>query len=187
MSLQSWILDLQCAVVPYKKEVLMLSGTAYQPYLIKEYPYWSLFLHTKQSPYVGRCYAWWKDRKPGEGEGMQAGLLPKEARGWLFDCIFWEVVRACKTLGYSTDQYGPGFLLNMACLANEGHLHNHHMHWHFIPRSPHPIILKETNLRFEDAEWGKQYAKPIFGEYGLAEPHLQYIRRTMAEAVGGVL
>lgn len=165
----------------------MLSAKEYQPYIIKEYPYWTLFLHQKQSPYVGRCYAWWKDRKLDEGEGMQAGLLPKGARNWLFDCIFWEVTRACKALGYSTDQYGPGFLLNMAYLANEGHLHNHHMHWHFIPRSPHPIILKEIDLRCEDAEWGKQYAKPRLGEHTLAESQLQHIRRLMAEVVGGVV
>ncbi len=165
----------------------MLSAKEYQPYIIKEYPHWTLFLHQKQSPYVGRCYAWWKDKKLGEGEGMQAGLLPKVARNWLFDGIFWDVVRACKALGYSTGQYGPGFLLNMACLANEGHLHNHHMHWHFIPRSPHPIILKEIDLRCEDVEWGKQYAKPRLGEHTLAEAQLQHIRRLMAEVVGGVV
>lgn len=160
----------------------MLTAPEYQGYVLKDYPFWTLFLHKKQWPYVGRCYAWWKDRKPGEGEGMPPGLIPKPARGWLFDQIFWEVARACGALGYTTSPYGERFLLNMCCLMNEP-VHNHHMHWHFIPRSAHSIVLEAIDLRCEDTEWGRNYAKPPLGEQELDEPRLQHIRTRMIDAL----
>ena len=164
----------------------MQSSPEYLPYVIKDYPFWTLFLHKKQNPYVGRCYAWFKDKKPGDGEGMQAGAMSKEARGWLFDLIYWEVSIACFALGYSTNRYGPEFLLNMCYLANMPE-HNHHMHWHFIPRSAHPIVLEQIDLRVQDFEWGRNYAKPALGEHELDEERLQFIRARMATAIGGVI
>lgn len=165
-----------------QEEAALLLGEKYRPLIIKEYPFWTLVLHEKQSPYVGRCYAWWKDQKPGDGERLQAGLIPKTARGWLFDQIFWEVIRACRALGYSTQEYGSKFLLNMCCLANMP-AHNHHMHWHFIPRSAHPIIIEQIDLRVDDREWGSNYARPSLGEHELESTRLEFIRQLMVNAI----
>ncbi len=160
----------------------MKLGEAYKPLIIKEYPHWTLVLNEKQWPYVGRCYAWWKGKGPGDGEGLQPGSIPKPALGWLFSTIYWEVMVACRALGYSTHQYGPKFLLNMCYLANlPGH--NHHMHWHFIPRSAHPIVLPEIDLRCEDREWGLNYAKPTLGEHTLEPAKLGHIRKIMADTM----
>lgn len=164
----------------------MLSSTEYLPYLIKDYEYWGLFLNKKQVPYLGRTYAWWKDRTPGEGEGMRPSDLPQEALRELHHTIFDDMLDVCHALGHMTDPYGPLFRLNMACLANEP-VHNHHMHWHFVPRFKHPLYFEPLSRRFEDTEFFAHYAKPPAGERIMPEAALQTVRRTMAGAVGGIM
>lgn len=164
----------------------MLTAPAYAPYLIKEYPHWLLFLNKKQAPYLGRCYAWWKDREPGEGEGMRPSALPPEALVELHHRIFDDVLDACRALGHDTDAYGKSFLLNMAYLANEGHLHAHHMHWHFVPRFTRPLHLPRIGVRVEDTGWGSHYARAVQDEHELGESRLRYIRAVMAKAISGI-
>lgn len=50
----------------------------YERFKIKVYQFWELFLHERQFPYLGRCYAWAKrgdaqkftDMSPEEGEEL---------------------------------------------------------------------------------------------------------------------
>ena len=158
----------------------------YRPYIIKEYEYWTLVLHEKQLPYIGRCYAWWKDRAPGEGEGMPPSSLPPRGIIEATRKIFVDVQTACTKLGY--DSLGPGaygkkFLLNTCYLANEP-AHNHHMHIHYIPRSAHRVVVEALGLASEDIEWGRNYAKPMQGEHTLPRRVLLEIRDIVANAIG---
>lgn len=163
----------------------MESAPAYLPYRIKEYPHWTLFLNKKQMPYLGRCYAWWKDRTEGEGESMRPSDLPPEALFELTHTVFEDVIDACRALGHDTDRYGPLFRLNMAYLANEP-VHNHHMHWHFVPRFKEQVFFEPAGRTFTDTEFFANYAKPPAGERVVPEDALRKIRFAMAKAIGGI-
>lgn len=162
----------------------MLMSTEYAPYLIKEYRHWSLFLHRKQMPYLGRCYAWWKDTAHGEGEGLRPSDLSPEALVEVMRTVFEDVVDACHALGHSTDEYGARFRLNMAYFANERE-HRHHLHWHFVPRFGEPLRFEPLGRLFCDTEFHANYAKPPGGERVLPEDQLQTVRAMMAKAIGG--
>ena len=130
----------------------------YKSNIIKEYKFWTLFINVKQVPHTGRCYIWWKDRTPHEGEGLSLADLPLEALVE-FQQIFAEVTTMCGALGYSIDQYGPEFLLNTCYLANEGHIHHQHMHIHFIPRALHSFVVPKTDIQVVDPVWGANYER----------------------------
>lgn len=148
----------------------------YRPLIIKEFSYWTLVLNEKQQ-YLGRCYAWWRDNCPAEGERLRPSELPPDALLELNRTIFADVERACQALGYATEPYGKEFLLNTCYLANlPGH--NHHMHWHFIPRTAKPIILEEIDFRSTDHRWGDNYRQEL--QVPLAPEKLEYIRNRMA-------
>lgn len=158
----------------------------YLPYIIKQYTHWTLFLHKKQNPYIGRCYAWWKKGdSPGQGEHMRPSDLSRQAWFELLT-VFDEVVDGCRELGHRVDPYDEAFKLNMAYLANSPE-HNGYMHWHFVPRFKQPLVIKKIDLLVADREWEKNYAKPALGEHELDEEKLQFIRLTMAKAIHGNL
>ncbi len=171
-----------------KQEAALRIGKEFEPYIIKKYPSgnWALVLNPKQVPYVGRCVAWWLDHCPGEGERMTPHDLPRAERDELFEEIWGDAVKACQALGYNTEPYGKDFLLNMAYLANEEG-HNHHMHWHFVPRTRVPLRVEALlGQIFEDIAWGQNYAsirqRPLDGP-----DEALIIRDTMAEAIGGIV
>ncbi len=159
----------------------MKLGPQYKALVIKEYPNWTLVLNEKQWPYLGRCYAWWKDNSPAEGERMQPSELPQDALVELNHTIFNDVGRACEALDYTTRPYGDKFLLNVAYLANLSG-HRHHMHWHFIPRSAHPLALPEIRYASADIRWGDNYEQPKEAPQLSAE-ELEYIRKRMADTI----
>lgn len=156
----------------------------YRPLLIKEYRWWSLLLHTEQHPYIGRCYAWWSDLSPGEGEGFRPSDVPPEALLELNRTIFDEVTDGCAALGYTVDPYGEDFLLNMAYFANEAE-HNHHMHWHFVPRNRVAFLSSPLNTVVEGRQWGKNYAP--YETVPATPAQLRDIRLIMAKAIGGMV
>jgi diadenosine tetraphosphate (Ap4A) HIT family hydrolase len=153
----------------------------YRPNIIKEYDYWILVLHEKQLPYVGRCYSWWKDREPGEGEGKPFSWIPDDA---VLESkkIYKEVMLACAALAYETIPFGTDFLLNKNYMANE-EVHRHHMHEHFIPRSRIEFRVPKVGVLVRDREWGKNYAKPALGEHELPEEHHRTVKAIMAESI----
>lgn len=159
----------------------MLSKAKFNKYIIKEYPNWTLFLAEHQWPHVGRCYAWWKDRPPVNGENLPLSLLTEPALAEVFQTIFADVCRACHALGHETEPYGPNFLLNTCYLANND-THNHHMHVHFLPRFRQPLEIKIG--QFVDRGWG---GPPTFHDSNIKHPpeeQLQWIRSKMAAALG---
>jgi len=159
-----------------------VDSDVYRPNIIREYRYWTLFLNTKQKPYVGRCYAWFRDSDLRRGEGLRLDELPVAAIIEYSCRIFPDVVRACKALGYATEKYGQEFLLNTCYLANEKS-HNHHMHVHYIPRSANPVTLHDIDLTCNDLRWGHNYTPLASGvEQHLEGEKLFYIRDVMREA-----
>lgn len=154
----------------------------YKKYIIRVYNYWTLFLYIKQHPYIGRCYVWWNDREPKEGEGMPYDAIPTEALEEA-QAIWRDVVFACEALGYKTLPYGEKFLLNKAYLANEP-VHNHHMHEHFIPRSALAFKVPGfCGLPVEPVNWGGNYNDPPVETRALSEETTQQIKQLMAEAI----
>lgn len=163
----------------------MKADDRYAHLRIKEYTYWDLYLNEKQLPYLGRSYAWWKDRFPSEGEGRPLSQLPIPALEEVFVTIFNDVCRGLHALGYPTTEYGTAFLLNTCYLANEL-VHNHHMHVHFIPRSTAIVSVHDrvadTHIFSSNTDWGRNYSQPK----GLPQPppaKLEIVRNTMAEAI----
>ena len=158
-------------------------GSKYRQLVITEYPRWWLVLHEKQHPYIGRCYAWWKDTYSGEGEGMSLDHLAPRDLVEVFHRIHRDVLIGCKALGHCTNALGTDFLLNVDYLANMEE-HNHHMHIHFVPRFKGPVEVDALlGRRFEDLMWGKNWAR--VRDFVLPPAELLVIRDTMAAAIEG--
>ena len=159
----------------------MLLGDPYLPYVITEYKFWKLVLNEKQLPYLGRCYAWWKDREPGEGENMSFDELPNKALIELKQ-IAHELKSVYFALGYTVDPYGDYFRLNGPLfLANEAEHHRGHMHMHFVPRTGISFTTR-FGITVVDPNWGKNYANPQ-GEAKLPHHTLIRIAEEMARAL----
>lgn len=160
----------------------MRSKEEFEPNIIREYRHWTLFLNTKQIPYIGRCYAWFKDTPVLNGEGLRLHELPAAAVIELVFRISADVTAGCKALGYQTESRIK-FLLNTCYLANET-AHNHHMHAHFIPRSECAIYLSDICLRAKDPLWGRNYAylAPEC-EQKVSKEQSSYIRDVIAQAI----
>jgi hypothetical protein len=160
----------------------MLGSDQYSHLLLKSYPHWDLYLSDKQWPHVGRCYAWWRDhpKRKGEGEGKPLSWLPLPAIIEYNVHIFNDVMHACQALGYSRE-YGKGFLLNVAYLANE-QVHNHHLHVHYIPRSAVKFKVSDIELMVDDHAWGGDYSKHPAGS-PMKPDDLLAIKVTMKSAL----
>lgn len=102
----------------------------YEPFKIKAYDRWDLYLHINQYPYIGRCYAWAK-----RGSALNAMGMNPEERNELFAIVIPEWDSAVKQL-FSHD------IANLACLCNEAN----HLHWHLIPRYNSPRQLHEIDF-----------------------------------------
>ncbi len=161
----------------------MLVSARYRPNIIKEYEYWWLLTSEYQVPHLGRCYAWWKDRHDGEGEGLPLCSLPQQALSECFQTVFLDVMKACGALGHQTNKYGTEFLLNTAYLANERLYHNAHMHVHFIPRFKHAFRTPQLGIRSEDSLWGKHYDRVLAHHEMLQEYKRKALNEIVAEAI----
>ncbi len=116
----------------------------YQPFILKEYHYWTLLLNEQQR-YLGRAVLWLA--RPG---GMQrlSGLSSNELA---------EMRSICETYERILDQvrFCPDHM-NYAMLGNYIHEHAGHGHVHIIPR----YMVRENppmfmGVTFEDDRWGK--------------------------------
>jgi diadenosine tetraphosphate (Ap4A) HIT family hydrolase len=160
----------------------MKIGSPYDQLIIIEYSFWTLCLSEKQLPYVGRCYAWWKDTPLQNGERMPPWDLHQKALQELYHAITPDVMKGLKALGHLTEPYGEHFLLNTCYLANEPDNH-HHMHVHFIPRFDYVMEIKGSGIDSVDERWGKNYAQPSDAP-AFAPEILENIRKRMADAIG---
>jgi diadenosine tetraphosphate (Ap4A) HIT family hydrolase len=109
----------------------------YSKFLIKDYKYWSLQIHSNQS-YLGRCIIWCKREN-----ALDLPDATEEEQKELF-----EILREIENL--LTKAFNPD-LFNYAFLGNE----THHLHCHIIPRYSKPVKFNEQI--FVDKEWGHNY------------------------------
>lgn len=122
-------------------------GDKYEHLAIKDYRYWRLYVHPRQYPYLGRCYA--ATLLPPEDFGVEEfkrnedyfDKLPREASIEFLEEIVPEWKNALKVFYQNTP-----FKTNIACLTNEWPV----PHIHFIPRFENPVffdryIFKDPN------------------------------------------
>jgi len=105
--------------------------------LIKEYKYWSVYIHHNQS-YLGRCIVWCK--RKNALDLTDANLKEQKE---LFS-ILKKLKKALKKA------FNPDWF-NYAFLGNE----TRHLHGHFIPRYKKP--KKFMNITFKDELYGHNY------------------------------
>jgi diadenosine tetraphosphate (Ap4A) HIT family hydrolase len=118
---------------------------AYQPFVLKEYRYWTLLLNEKQR-YLGRAVAWLA--RPGD---MQRFSSLSQRELLELRQITKEYEGALNRIGWKPDH------MNYCMLGNFFHEHAGHGHLHIIPRyapDNHPRFMK---IAFADDRWGKNY------------------------------
>ncbi len=131
-------------------------GEEFRPNLLYTYSFWHLFLSPRQR-YLGRCYIWWIDRFPREGENMRYDNLSDDA---LLETkvIYRDFVNYCSRLGYLTEPYGVHFRVNGPLpLANERNVHKGHMHMHLIPRTDENFVCEHIGVKTDDEDFEKMY------------------------------
>ncbi len=133
----------------------------FSKYRIKDYKYWSIFLHQNQG-YLGRCIIWCNredaldlvDATPAEQE---------------------ELFIVLRELGNAVKKAFQPDWLNYAFLGNE----TKHLHGHFIPRYAKPKIFE--GITFEDKLYGHNYKT----DYNFSAPAdlIEKIRLRIKEAL----
>src|SRR5688572_30681845 len=119
-------------------------GAKYEPFVLKEYQYWTLLLNESQR-YLGRAVVWLA--RPGDMQkfsGLWAGELVE------LQLITREYEAALERVGFKPDH------MNSAMLGNEVQVHNGHGHLHLIPRYKEPREF--MGVSFVDDRWGKNSA-----------------------------
>ncbi len=108
----------------------------YSKNLIKDYAYWSLYVHSNQG-YLGRCIVWCKR----EDALDMTDATPQERE---------ELFVVLNDLRKAIQIFQPDWL-NYAFLGNEAR----HLHGHFIPRYATPKTF--MGIVFEDKLYGHNY------------------------------
>lgn len=135
--------------------------TDFSKYLIKEYQYWGVYVHTNQG-YLGRCVVWCKregslDMTDANGEEQEELFkILKELRKALMNC-------------FNSDWF------NYAFLGNE----TRHLHGHVVPRYKEPKVF--MNTIFEDKLYGHNYKTDH--SFITTDEMLQEIRSRLMEAL----
>lgn len=118
----------------------------YQPFILKEYNYWTLLLNEKQR-YLGRAVVWLA--RPGNMQrfsDLYCGELTE------LQLITQEYERALSDVGWVPDH------MNYLMLGNFFHEHSGHGHMHLIPRyAPRKSPLVFMGVTFNDDRWGQNY------------------------------
>ncbi len=109
----------------------------FSKYKIKDYKYWSVFLHQNQG-YLGRCVVWCNRE-----DALDLADATPEERQELF-IVLSELKNAIQKA------FQPDWL-NYAFLGNE----TRHLHGHFIPRYVKPKEFE--GVTFEDKFYGHNY------------------------------
>lgn len=140
----------------------------YDELKIREYQHWTLYLHGNQY-YLGRAYVWL--RRPGEMQRLSKLKLPERDE---LDTIFEDYEHAVKHL------WNPDHM-NYAWLGNEIDTHGGHGHMHLIPRYKPTRVLTFADNKFEDGQWGKNYAP--YPKWTLLDATLFKIRDAIREQI----
>lgn len=109
----------------------------YEKFKIKEYKYWSIFLHQDQTN-LGRIYIWCN--RQNVVDFLDMTKAEKEE--------FFKVAKKLRSV--LTKLFKPN-LFNYASLANA----TRHLHVHVISRYSRP--RKFMGVTFEDKRWGQNY------------------------------
>jgi len=109
----------------------------FSKYKIKDYKYWSIFLHQNQG-YLGRCVIWCNRQDALD----LVDATPDEQQ---------ELFVVLKELGNAIKKSFEPDWLNYAFLGNE----TRHLHGHFIPRYAKPKNFE--GVTFEDKLYGHNY------------------------------
>ena len=117
-------------------------GTKFEYLVIKDFEFWRLYLHLRQYPYIGRCYA------ASFRVDAKCVLDMRECeRRELFKVVFPVWGRATKKLFGHNPQNA-----DVACFSNEWK----HLHWHFIPRFDEVVLY--SGYIFKDKNPGANYS-----------------------------
>jgi len=109
----------------------------YSQFLIKEYKYWSVYIHENQS-YLGRCVIWCKRE-----DALDLTDATPEEQSELF--LILNDFRIAMVNIFNPDW------LNYYFLGNE----TRHLHGHLIPRYAKSVEF--MGVVFEDKLWGHNY------------------------------
>jgi diadenosine tetraphosphate (Ap4A) HIT family hydrolase len=134
----------------------------YSKYLVKQYKYWGVYVHSNQS-YLGRCVVWC-DRD----DALQLTDATKEEQEELF--VILNELRAAAERAFQSDW------LNFSFLGNR----DRHLHAHFVPR--YATDREFAGAVFTDERWGHHYKKPE--EHFVTSPEiLEQVRLKMKECL----
>jgi diadenosine tetraphosphate (Ap4A) HIT family hydrolase len=111
--------------------------------MIKEFQYWTLFLHQDQR-YLGRSYIWL--RRPGKMQSL-FHLHPQEE---------FEKVRIGARFESATTELWQPDHWNYAWLGNDIDAHGGHGHMHLIPRYKERRVFAKNV--FFDGRWKQNYS-----------------------------
>ena len=117
-------------------------GTEFEHLVIKDFEYWRLYLHPRQYPYIGRCYA-----ASLREDAKSVVDMNSAERDELFEVILPAWGRAIEKL-FRHDSRNA----DIACFANDWK----HLHWHFIPRFTD--VVSYGGYKFRDPNIGANYS-----------------------------
>lgn len=121
----------------------VLTLPRFRPFILKEYPHWTLLLNERQR-YLGRAVAWLT--RPGKMQKF-SGLSQREL------LELWRITKkyeaALDAMGWKPDH------MNYTMLGNFFHEHAGHGHLHIIPRYRPEHAIEFMGVTFADDRWGK--------------------------------
>jgi len=137
----------------------------YEQFIIKKYDLWDLYLHIRQFPYVGRCYAW---AKREEAETVDDMVLPETLEAYHTILPEWRTAIS-KLFNHDTS--------NVSIMCNE----TRHLHVHFIPRYNTPRTVHDlTFIDHANTANYAPYAKP-----DLPNEFLHKVRDDISAVING--
>jgi len=115
----------------------MQEGSDFAQHKIKEYSYWSVFVHSNQG-YLGRCIVWCNRE-----DALDLTDATTEERNELF--VVLHDIREAVTNAFNADWFNYAFLGNTT----------RHLHGHIIPR--YASEQEFGGMIFKDERWGHNY------------------------------
>ncbi|MDO8515990.1 MAG: HIT family protein [bacterium] len=134
----------------------------FSKFKIKDYTYWSLFIHENQS-YLGRCILWCNRE-----DALDLADATPEEQQELF--LILSELRPALQKAFAPDW------LNYAFLGNEVR----HLHGHILPRYAQPKNF--AGVTFKDELYGHNYKTDR--TFSIPEEALEKIRLKIKEALG---
>ncbi len=117
-------------------------GTKFEHLVIEDFRYWRLYLHPRQYPYIGRCYA-----ASLREDAKSVVDMNGAERDELYEVVLPVWGRAVKKqFGHNTEN------MDLSFFGNEWH----HLHVHFIPRFTGVVLY--GGCEFRDPNIGANYS-----------------------------